>query len=104
MILHSEEEARAWVAALPGVSRETMDRLDALAAFVADEAKHQNLVSHATLASMWQRHIADSAQLLRFARNSCALSAIRRPASFGSISAVVRDFRDWSLHCSHRVG
>ncbi|WP_446653334.1 16S rRNA (guanine(527)-N(7))-methyltransferase RsmG [Blastomonas sp.] len=67
MILQSEEEARAWVAALPGVSRETMDRLEALAGFVADEARHQNLVSAATLASMWQRHIADSAQLLRFA-------------------------------------
>lgn len=67
MILGSEDQARAWVAALPGVSRETMDRLDALAAFVAEEAKHQNLVSAATLGSMWQRHIADSAQLLRFA-------------------------------------
>lgn len=44
-----------------------MDRLDALAAFVAEEARHQNLVSAATLASMWQRHIADSAQLFRFA-------------------------------------
>ncbi|MFX6258664.1 RsmG family class I SAM-dependent methyltransferase, partial [Acinetobacter baumannii] len=40
---------------------------DALAAFVAEEARHQNLVSAATLASMWQRHIADSAQLFRFA-------------------------------------
>lgn len=67
MILTNEDQARAWVAELPGVSRETMDRLDALAAFVADEARHQNLVSAATLASMWQRHIADSAQLLRFA-------------------------------------
>lgn len=67
MILVNEDQARAWVAELPGVSRETMDRLDALAAFVAEEAKHQNLVSAATLASMWQRHIADSAQLLRFA-------------------------------------
>ena len=66
MILGNEDQARAWVAQLPGVSRETMDRLDALAGFVADEARHQNLVSAATLASMWQRHIADSAQLLRF--------------------------------------
>jgi len=67
MILETEDQARAWVAALPGVSRETMDRLDALAAFVTEEARHQNLVSAATLALMWQRHIADSAQLLRFA-------------------------------------
>lgn len=67
MILASEDHARAWVAALPGVSRETMAALDALAAFVSEEAKHQNLVSAATLGSMWQRHFADSAQLLRFA-------------------------------------
>jgi 16S rRNA (guanine527-N7)-methyltransferase len=67
MILGNEDQARAWVADLPGVSRETMGRLDALAAFVADEARHQNLVSETTLALMWQRHIADSAQLLRFA-------------------------------------
>lgn len=67
MILVNEDQARAWVAELPGVSRETMGRLDALAAFVVDEARHQNLVSAATMASMWQRHIADSAQLLRFA-------------------------------------
>jgi 16S rRNA (guanine527-N7)-methyltransferase len=68
MILESEDQARAWVEAQPGVSRETMDRLDALAGFVTEEARHQNLVSAATLASMWQRHIADSAQLLRFAQ------------------------------------
>lgn len=67
MILESEDQALAWVAAQPGVSRETMDRLDALAAFVTEEAKLQNLVSAATLGLMWQRHIADSAQLLRFA-------------------------------------
>ena len=67
MILETEDQARSWVASRPGVSRETMDRLDALAAFVAEEARHQNLVSAATLASMWQRHIADSAQLFRFA-------------------------------------
>ena len=67
MILETEDQARTWVAGLPGVSRETMDALDRLAGFVADEAKHQNLVSAATLGSMWQRHIADSAQLLRFA-------------------------------------
>lgn len=66
-MIDTEEAARNWVANLPGVSRETMERLDRLAGFVAEEAKHQNLVSAATMGSMWQRHIADSAQLLRFA-------------------------------------
>lgn len=66
-ILDSEDSAREWVAQQPGVSRETMASLDRLAAFVTDEARHQNLVSAATIPQMWQRHIADSAQLLRFA-------------------------------------
>nr|WP_152414692.1 16S rRNA (guanine(527)-N(7))-methyltransferase RsmG [Blastomonas sp. AAP53] len=66
-MIDSEVSARDWMAAQPGVSRETMEALDRLAAFVADEARHQNLVSAATLAQMWQRHIVDSAQLLRFA-------------------------------------
>jgi len=66
-IIDSEDGARAWIAAQPGVSRETMTALDQLVAFVSDEAKHQNLVSASTLAMMWQRHILDSAQLLRFA-------------------------------------
>lgn len=66
LIIDSEEAARDWIAAQPGVSRETMEALDRLVAFVVDEAQHQNLVSAATLATMWQRHILDSAQLLRF--------------------------------------
>lgn len=61
-----EVSARDWIAALPGVSRETLDGLDRFAAFVAEEAQYQNLISAATLSQMWQRHIADSAQLLRF--------------------------------------
>lgn len=67
MIVGNEDQARAWVSAFPGVSRETMTALEALVAYVTEEARHQNLVSAATLGSMWQRHIVDSAQLLRFA-------------------------------------
>ncbi len=67
LIIDSENGARSWIAYQPGVSRETMEALDRLVAFVVDEAQHQNLVSAATLTTMWQRHILDSAQLLRFA-------------------------------------
>lgn len=66
MMLSSEEQAREWVSAQPGVSCETINTLDQLVAFVSQEAQHQNLVSAATLGQMWQRHVADSAQLLRF--------------------------------------
>ena len=61
-----EASARTWVEANFNVPRETMDRLDALAALLADENERQNLVSRASLDAIWGRHIADSAQLLRF--------------------------------------
>lgn len=48
------------------VSRETIERLGAYVALLRDENERQNLVSSATLESIWERHILDSAQLLRF--------------------------------------
>jgi 16S rRNA (guanine527-N7)-methyltransferase len=48
------------------VSRETFDRLCRYAEILTAEASHQNLVSTSTLKQLWQRHILDSAQLLRF--------------------------------------
>ena len=61
-----EAAARAWVQASFDVPRETMERLDAFAALLAEENGRQNLVSRMSLAEIWSRHIADSAQLLRF--------------------------------------
>ncbi|HEY5712729.1 MAG TPA: 16S rRNA (guanine(527)-N(7))-methyltransferase RsmG [Allosphingosinicella sp.] len=61
-----EAGARAWVERECNVPRETMERLDAFAALLREESEHQNLVSKASLDSLWLRHIADSAQLLRF--------------------------------------
>ena len=40
-----------------------------LAGLVSDEAARQNLVAPSTLATMWSRHIVDSAQLIDFARD-----------------------------------
>ena len=48
------------------VSRETFEKLEAYAALLRKESKRQNLVSAATLNSLWGRHILDSAQLVRF--------------------------------------
>ena len=62
-----EASARAWVQANFDVPRETMDRLDAFATLLSEENERQNLVSRTSLAEIWSRHIADSAQLLRFA-------------------------------------
>lgn len=62
-----EADARAWVERSFDVPRGTMARLDAFAALLRDENERQNLVSRASLDQLWLRHIADSAQLLRFA-------------------------------------
>lgn len=53
-------------AILRPVSRETVDKLEAYAALLREENGRQNLVSAATLGSVWERHIVDSAQLVRY--------------------------------------
>ena len=57
------------VAALAGldVPRETFERVEQFAALMIDENQRQNLVAKSTLPDLWQRHIADAAQLLAFA-------------------------------------
>ena len=49
------------------VPRETIERLEAFEALLRDESERQNLVSKASLETIWQRHFLDSAQLVRFA-------------------------------------
>ena len=46
-----------------GVSRETLERLQVLAAAVEKWTKRINLIAPSTLPDIWRRHIADSAQL-----------------------------------------
>jgi 16S rRNA (guanine527-N7)-methyltransferase len=48
------------------VSRETVEKLERYVALLKGENERQNLVSAATLTRVWDRHILDSAQLLRF--------------------------------------
>jgi 16S rRNA (guanine527-N7)-methyltransferase len=48
------------------VSRETFEKLEAYAALLKEGSAQQNLVSASTLGELWERHILDSAQLVRF--------------------------------------
>jgi len=48
------------------VSRETLEKLETYAGLLREEVAHQNLVSVSTLSRLWERHIFDSAQLVRF--------------------------------------
>lgn len=50
-------------AAAAGVSRETLDRLQAYAALLIKWNRSINLVGRSTLADLWRRHMLDSAQL-----------------------------------------
>ena len=62
-----EAAARNWVEQEFDVPRETMGKIDAFIALLKEENERQNLVSRASLGRLWLRHIADSAQLLRWA-------------------------------------
>lgn len=66
MTISTEVEAIAWLQTLPHWSDEAERRLEVLCALLAEENGRQNLVSAQSLQSVWQRHIADSAQLLTF--------------------------------------
>lgn len=63
-MIETEDQAQAWLRNLPGVDAAALERLDLLAAMLADENQRQNLVSAGSLAQVWRRHIVDSAQLL----------------------------------------
>ncbi len=57
-------EQLARVAGRP-VSRETFEKLETYVALLKEESGRQNLVSTSTLEHIWERHILDSAQLVR---------------------------------------
>jgi 16S rRNA (guanine527-N7)-methyltransferase len=63
-----EEEARRRL----DVPRETIGRLEAFVQLLREENARQNLVSRASLDRVWERHILDSAQLVRFAPPNAA--------------------------------
>jgi 16S rRNA (guanine527-N7)-methyltransferase len=87
-----EREARLWVERECNVPRETMAKLDAFAQLLRAENERQNLVSRGTLDQLWLRHIADSAQLLRFAPAGAAWVDLGTGAGFpGLIVAALHD-------------
>lgn len=62
-----QETDRDKAVAAMGVSRETLSRLDALAAALGRWQRIKNLVAPATVEQVWSRHILDSWQLLKHA-------------------------------------
>jgi 16S rRNA (guanine527-N7)-methyltransferase len=87
-----ETEARFWVERECHVSRGTMAKLDAFVDLLRAENERQNLVSRGTLDQLWLRHIADSAQLLRFAPAGASWVDLGTGAGFpGLIVAALHD-------------
>lgn len=61
----TEQDATSWIAQRFGATAVTA--LSSLVAMIRDEARRQNLISTASMASIWARHIVDSAQLIDLA-------------------------------------
>jgi 16S rRNA (guanine527-N7)-methyltransferase len=70
-MIQTEDEARDYVAGLTDAAG--MARLEQFAALVLEENQHQNLIAKATEPHLWQRHMADSAQLVDVSHGSEAL-------------------------------
>lgn len=64
MIIASESAACDYVRELCSV--EAFDQLKKFAEMISLENQQQNLIAQTTMPQLWQRHIADSAQLLHF--------------------------------------
>ena len=67
------------------VSRETLARLTAYVGLLTDAAAQQNLIAPSTLETVWERHILDSAQLVRFAPQHGVWADIGSGAGFPGI-------------------
>ena len=63
-MINSEADARKYVADL--CDADAFEKLERFVALLTEENNRQNLVAKPTLESIWQRHIADSAQLVQF--------------------------------------
>ena len=61
-MIGSDDEARAYCAQF--IDEDGFERLEHYLARLVEENKRQNLVSAGSLKAAWQRHIADSVQLL----------------------------------------
>jgi 16S rRNA (guanine527-N7)-methyltransferase len=54
------------------VSRETFEKIEGYVALLKEESRRQNLISASTMDQLWERHILDSAQLVRYESHSRA--------------------------------
>ena len=73
------------------VSRETSAKLEQFAELILSENSVQNLISKSSEADLWQRHILDSAQLLRFVDSSRSWSDVGTGPGLPGIVLAILD-------------
>lgn len=73
------------------VSRETMGAFDAYAAQLVDWQARMNLVGPSTIPAIWDRHFADSAQLLDLSGVGCSWLDIGAGAGFPGLVIALLD-------------
>ena len=90
MTVTSELEAKAYVREL--CSETAFGKVEAFVERLLEASERQNLVSRSTLGVVWQRHVADSAQLLEHvSRETLPLLDVGSGAGFpGIILAILR--------------
>lgn len=89
-MINSEEEARAYCAA--HCDAPAMERIERFTEMLIAENARQNLVSAASVEAVWQRHIADSVQLLSLASDKAGpwLDLGSGPGLPGMVVALAR--------------
>ena len=83
------------------VSRETEERLAAFVALLDRWRKTTNLISNATFASVWTRHVADCAQLLALAPDARRWVDMGSGAGFPGLVIAIQlaDVPEAKVHC-----
>ena len=101
-MINGEDEARSYCAGL--CDNEAMIRLEELAEALPAENARQNLIAKPTEGSIWQRHIADSLQLLEYVpRETPAWLDLGSGAGFPGLAlAIARPNQDIVLVESRR--
>lgn len=97
-VLDSEEAARAWIATALDPTAGQWQQLESYVSALRIANEQQNLVAASTLDRLWVRHIADSAQLLRFdsrSGNGVWLDLGSGAGLPGLIAAILTDRPIW---------
>ncbi|WP_423141346.1 16S rRNA (guanine(527)-N(7))-methyltransferase RsmG [Parablastomonas sp. CN1-191] len=95
-MIGSEDEAKAWLTEQFGAA--TLSRLELLAELLVTENAAQNLIAAGTVPHLFQRHVADSAQLLRFVSRETAGHWLDLGSGAGFPGLVVAACRpDWAV-------